>query len=175
MLEFEEKWKPPLQGCANPTKKILHRDDIDVSKKHKKTKKIVCPSHDKHLKKNQKQKKSKMSTTSWFFSSPKKKTQKLCFFCLKWKIKKKRDRKVLKSKVKSFFQAENKKAKQSKKAERLKEKVLSCLLSSTLLYINNSNQYLLQRKNKTKTGQNRVVSQIWHQKIIHSHRQNKKN
>jgi len=53
-----------LQGCANPTKKILHRDDIDVSKKHKKTKKIVCPSHDKHLKKNQKQKKSKMSTTS---------------------------------------------------------------------------------------------------------------
>lgn len=45
-------------------KKILHRDDIDVSKKHKKTKKIVCPSHDKHLKKNQKQKKSKMSTTS---------------------------------------------------------------------------------------------------------------
>ena len=86
MLEFEEKWKPPLQGCANPTKKILHRDDIDVSKKHKKTKKIVCPSHDKHLKKNQKQKKSKMSTTSWFFSSPKKKnTQKLCFFCLKMK------------------------------------------------------------------------------------------
>ena len=67
-------------------KKILHRDDIDVSKKHKKTKKIVCPSHDKHLKKNQKQKKSKMSTTSWFFSSPKKKkTQKLCFFCLKMK------------------------------------------------------------------------------------------
>ena len=46
-------------------KKILHRDDIDVSKKHKKTKKIVCPSHDKHLKKKiQKQKKSKMSTTS---------------------------------------------------------------------------------------------------------------
>lgn len=122
MLEFEEKWKPPLQGCANPTKKILHRDDIDVSKKHKKTKKIVCPSHDKHLKKNQKQKKSKMSTTSWFFSSPKKKTQKLCFFCLKWKIKKKRDRKVLKSKVKSFFQAENKKAKQSKKSRTFKRK-----------------------------------------------------
>jgi hypothetical protein len=32
--------KPPLQGCANPTKKILHRDDIDVSK-NKKNKKIV--------------------------------------------------------------------------------------------------------------------------------------
>jgi len=41
------KKKPPLQGCANPTKKILHRDDIDVSK-NKKNKKIVwCPSHDK--------------------------------------------------------------------------------------------------------------------------------
>ena len=57
MLEFEEKWKPPLQGCANPTKKLLHRDDIDVSKKHKKTKKIVCPSHDKHFKKKSKTKK----------------------------------------------------------------------------------------------------------------------
>lgn len=89
MLEFEEKWKPPLQGCANPTKKLLHRDDIDVSKKHKKTKKIVCPSHDKHLKKNQKQKKSKMST-SWFFSSPKKKNTKTLFFLLeikKWRRK----------------------------------------------------------------------------------------
>lgn len=39
-------------------KKILHRDDIDVSKKHKKTKKIVCPSHDKHLKKKFKNKKN---------------------------------------------------------------------------------------------------------------------
>lgn len=83
-------------------KKILHRDDIDVSKKHKKTKKIVCPSHDKHLKKNQKQKKSKMSTTSWFFSSPKKKTHKNSVFSAwKWKMKKKRDWKVLKSKVKN--------------------------------------------------------------------------
>lgn len=121
MLEFEEKWKPPLQGCANPTKKILHRDDIDVSKKHKKTKKIVCPSHDKHLKKIKNKKNPRCQQQADFFSSPKKKTQKLCFFCLKWKIKKKRDRKVLKSKVKSFFQAENKKAKQSKKAERWKK------------------------------------------------------
>jgi len=70
-------------------KKILHRDDIDVSKKHKKTKKIVCPSHDKHLKKNQKQKKSKMST-SWFFSSLKKKTHKNSVFSAwneKWRRK----------------------------------------------------------------------------------------
>ena len=124
MLEFEEKWKPPLQGCANPTKKILHRDDIDVSKKHKKTKKIVCPSHDKHLKKNQKQKKSKMSTTSWFFSSPKKKTHtKTLFFLLeneKWR--RKRDWKVLKSKVKKFFFKQRIKKQNKVKKQNVKRK-----------------------------------------------------
>ena len=103
MLEFEEKWKPPLQGCANPTKKILHRDDIDVSKKHKKTKKIVCPSHDKHLKKKFKNKKNpRCQQQADFFSSPKKKTHKNSVFSAwKWKMKKKRDWKVLKSKIKN--------------------------------------------------------------------------
>ena len=75
-----------MQGCANPTKKILHRDDIDVSKKHKKTKKIVCPSHDKHLKKNSKTKKIQdVNNKLIFFLFYEKNTQKLCFFCLKMK------------------------------------------------------------------------------------------
>merc|ERR1711971_1168177 len=67
-------------------KKILHRDDIDVSKKHKKTKKIVCPSHDKHLKKIKNKKNPRCQQADFFPLLRKKKhTQKLCFFCLKMK------------------------------------------------------------------------------------------
>jgi len=75
-----------LQGCANPTKKLLHRDDIDVSKKHKKTKKIVCPSHDKHLKKKSKTKKIQDVNKLIFFPLLRKKTHtKTLFFLLEMK------------------------------------------------------------------------------------------
>jgi len=64
-------------------KKILHRDDIDVSKKHKKTKKIVCPSHDKHLKKKSKTKKIQdVNNKLIFFPLLRKKPTKTLFFLL---------------------------------------------------------------------------------------------
>jgi hypothetical protein len=57
--------KPPLKGCANPTK-ILHRDDIDVSKNKKTRKNRMSFSWKKKytLHTTKKNKKSKMS--SWF-------------------------------------------------------------------------------------------------------------
>ena len=66
-------------------KKILHRDDIDVSKKHKKTKKIVCPSHDKHLKKIKNKKNPRCQQQADFFPLLRKKTTKTLFFLLEIK------------------------------------------------------------------------------------------
>ena len=128
------------------------------------------------LKKIKNKKNPRCQQQADFFPLLRKKHTKTLFFLLeneKWR--RKRDWKVLKSKVKSFFQAENKKQNKVKKTRTLKEK--SSKLSPifyTPLYKQFKPIFITTEKQNKKTGQNRVDSQFWHQKIIHSHRQNKK-
>jgi len=70
-------------------KKILHRDDIDVSKKHKKTKKIVCPSHDKHLKKIKNKKNPRCQQQADFFPLLRKKHKNSVFSAWNEKLRRK--------------------------------------------------------------------------------------